>query len=203
LISDIPTPKDFFDSGIELFDFAWDTVASLITNLSQAIQMGVEEKDVSEEYWAASKRRLTSALAMTQQGVEFVLKGRIAEVSPFLLLAEGPSRWPSPVHRFRLTHSATSSEGAAPRHPLRGAFACSACEMVNTCYDRRRSMRTSKVLSVSLPAEMLRRVEEMARAEDRTMSELVREALRAYESLRAGTLPDRRATAKTPRNIGR
>jgi hypothetical protein len=96
LISDIPTPKDFFDSGIEIFDFAWDTVANLITSLSQAIGMGVEEKDVSEEYWAASKRRLTAALAMTQQGVEFVLKGKIAEVSPFLLLAEAPSRWPSP-----------------------------------------------------------------------------------------------------------
>jgi metal-responsive CopG/Arc/MetJ family transcriptional regulator len=64
-------------------------------------------------------------------------------------------------------------------------------------------MRTSKVLSVSLPAEMLRRVEQMARAEDRTISELVREALRAYESLRAGTPPDRRATTKTPRNTGR
>ena len=58
-------------------------------------------------------------------------------------------------------------------------------------------MRTSKVLSVSLPAEMLSRVEKMARVEDRTMSELVREALRAYESLRAGTPPHRRATAKT------
>ncbi|MGD1091523.1 MAG: hypothetical protein ABSB35_05955, partial [Bryobacteraceae bacterium] len=96
MIIDIPAPKDFFDSGIELFDFAWDTVANLITNLSQAIDMGVEEGDVSEEYWAASKRRLTTALAMTQQGVEFILKGKIAEVSPFLLLAEGPSKWPSP-----------------------------------------------------------------------------------------------------------
>jgi hypothetical protein len=84
LINDVPTPKDFFDSGIELFDFAWDTVANLITNFSQAVEMGVEEKDVTEEYWAASKRRLTTALAMTQQGVEFVLKGKIAEVSPFL-----------------------------------------------------------------------------------------------------------------------
>lgn len=40
LINDLPTPKDFFDSGIELFDFAWDTVANLVTNLSQAIEMG-------------------------------------------------------------------------------------------------------------------------------------------------------------------
>ena len=91
MINDVPTVKDFFDSGIELFDFAWDTVANLITNLSQAIEMGVKEKDVAEDYWAASKRRLTTALAMTQQGVEFVLKGKISEVSPFLLLADGPT----------------------------------------------------------------------------------------------------------------
>ena len=44
-------------------------------------------------------------------------------------------------------------------------------------------MRTSKVLSVSLPAEMLRRVETLAKAEDRTRSELVREALRVYEDV--------------------
>jgi metal-responsive CopG/Arc/MetJ family transcriptional regulator len=47
-------------------------------------------------------------------------------------------------------------------------------------------MCTSKVSSVSLPAEMLRRVEELARAEDRTISELVREAIRTYESIKAG-----------------
>lgn len=57
-------------------------------------------------------------------------------------------------------------------------------------------MRTTKVLSVSLPAEMLNRVETMARAEDRTVSELVREAIRTYESFKAGTLTLPRAKAK-------
>ena len=35
---------------------------------------------------------------MTQQGVEFILKGKIAEVSPYLLLADSPDRWPSPAN---------------------------------------------------------------------------------------------------------
>lgn len=48
-------------------------------------------------------------------------------------------------------------------------------------------MRTTKVLSVSLPAEMLSRAEHLAHAENRTMSELVREALRNYEALRLGS----------------
>lgn len=42
-------------------------------------------------------------------------------------------------------------------------------------------MRTTKTLSITLPPEMLAAAEEMARREHRTMSELVREALRAYE----------------------
>ena len=42
-------------------------------------------------------------------------------------------------------------------------------------------MRSTKTLSVTLPPEMLSRAEELAKKENRTMSELVREALRHYE----------------------
>jgi predicted transcriptional regulator len=42
-------------------------------------------------------------------------------------------------------------------------------------------MRTTKTLSVTLPPEMLTRAERLAKKEHRTMSELVREALRQYE----------------------
>jgi predicted transcriptional regulator len=42
-------------------------------------------------------------------------------------------------------------------------------------------MRTSRTLSITLPPEMLARAEELARTEHRTMSELMREALRHYD----------------------
>ena len=42
-------------------------------------------------------------------------------------------------------------------------------------------MQNSKVLSVTLPAPMLRQAQKLARLENRTMSELVREALRHYQ----------------------
>lgn len=42
-------------------------------------------------------------------------------------------------------------------------------------------VRTSKTLSITLPPEMLSRAEQLAQQENRTMSELVREALRDYE----------------------
>jgi CopG family transcriptional regulator/antitoxin EndoAI len=42
-------------------------------------------------------------------------------------------------------------------------------------------MRQTKVLSVSLPEEMLKAARRIASQENRTMSELVREALRSYQ----------------------
>ena len=39
----------------------------------------------------------------------------------------------------------------------------------------------SRTLSITLPPEMLTRAEQLAQKENRTMSELVREALRHYE----------------------
>lgn len=96
MVTNIPTAQDFFDSGKELLDFSWDVVANLLKNLDEADYFGINPKDVSQNYWAAAKRRLTTALSITQQGVEFVLKGKIAQISPFLLLADAPGKWPSP-----------------------------------------------------------------------------------------------------------
>lgn len=45
-------------------------------------------------------------------------------------------------------------------------------------------MRNTKVVSISMPAEMLEAAESIARQENRTMSELIREALRVYQRQR-------------------
>jgi predicted transcriptional regulator len=45
-------------------------------------------------------------------------------------------------------------------------------------------MRTSTTLSVSLPPAQRKRAERLAKRENRTLSELVREALRQYEQRR-------------------
>jgi CopG family transcriptional regulator / antitoxin EndoAI len=41
-------------------------------------------------------------------------------------------------------------------------------------------MRTTKTLSISLPPAQLKEVEKLAKKENRTLSELIREALRRY-----------------------
>lgn len=45
-------------------------------------------------------------------------------------------------------------------------------------------MRTSRILSITLPPQMLKEAEELASKESRTMSELFREALRYYQRAR-------------------
>ncbi len=42
-------------------------------------------------------------------------------------------------------------------------------------------MRSTKTLSVTLPPDMFKRAQSIAKKESRTMSELIREALRHYE----------------------
>ncbi len=64
-------------------------------------------------------------------------------------------------------------------------------------------MRTAKTVSITLPPELLEKVQAVARAEHRTMSELFREALRRY--LSAGTLadPEWQSLLRRIRNAGR
>jgi len=62
--------------------------------------------------------------------------------------------------------------------------------------------RRSKVYTISLPPELAARAEALAKAESRTMSEVFRESLRAYESERVlRTLREAAAYGAT-RNLG-
>jgi Arc/MetJ-type ribon-helix-helix transcriptional regulator len=63
-------------------------------------------------------------------------------------------------------------------------------------------MRTREILTVSLPCEMMEQVEAIRKAEHRTRSELVREALRTYFAL-ATHFPEMQATPAEIRALAR
>jgi Arc/MetJ-type ribon-helix-helix transcriptional regulator len=63
------------------------------------------------------------------------------------------------------------------RRPARLSFHCRVIQSINA----QEYMRNTKVYSITMPPEMAKQVELLARKENRTMSELVREALRRYE----------------------
>lgn len=97
MIIDIPSHTDFIESGTDLLNLAWASVISLAISIEEAAQgnYGLDiDEDATANYWKAAQRSLTTAIALVQQGTEFILKGHIAETSPFLLISGSPNEWP-------------------------------------------------------------------------------------------------------------
>ena len=62
--------------------------------------------------------------------------------------------------------------------------------------------RKSKVIAFSMPPEMAAEVQRMVEEEDRTMSEVIRDALRLYMEEREWLRRQRRQRAEARRNQG-
>jgi hypothetical protein len=105
MIVDVPTPDDFNASGTDFLNIAWGMIVDLSFNLKtrQEIWGGFDE--VADDYWKAAQRPLATALSLVQQGTEFLLKGHIATISPYLLLSGDPSSWPSKCHEREVRFS--------------------------------------------------------------------------------------------------
>lgn len=131
MITDIPDKEDFLQSGLSMLNLAWDAVARLFIDLDYAdLDAEGEEELTKKAYWKAAQHPISVALALAQQGIELLLKGRIAEVSPFLLLT-GPRDWPSgcndkdtPFADFRTieAHELIRIHDAVVRERLSGSF---------------------------------------------------------------------------------
>ena len=96
MIVDIPNENDFFEGGLSMLNLAWTAVASFYIDLEYSeIDEMDEEENAEQAYWKAAQQPISVALALAQQGIELLLKGKIAKVSPFLLLAGGSRDWPA------------------------------------------------------------------------------------------------------------
>lgn len=95
MITDIPALADFERSGKSFLNLAWDSACKLFHDFDES---GIEEWDQwgdrQREFWNAAQAPLSTSLALAQQGIEQLLKARIASVSPFLLIAASPRDWP-------------------------------------------------------------------------------------------------------------
>lgn len=94
MITDIPTPADFQSIGVQLLNCAWDTAAALLIDIDEADYFINDTTEYIDAFWSAARLQRSTALSVAQQGSEFLLKGRIASVSPFLLLGAVPKEWP-------------------------------------------------------------------------------------------------------------
>lgn len=66
----------------------------------QEIELMIEKEivninytEIHAKFWKSSQRELATAITLIQQGTELLLKARISEISPFLLLAGAAKDW--------------------------------------------------------------------------------------------------------------
>lgn len=95
MIVDIPSPEDFEAMAVSLLNLAWDAVSALYHHAENSeMEKWDDNNQVTDEFWSAAQRPLGNAQALLHQGVELLLKARIAEVSPYLLLDRAVRDWP-------------------------------------------------------------------------------------------------------------
>ena len=86
MIENIPNPGLLCNSGIEQLNFSWQIVIDTLKLLKSAQDQGELYDWQIDEFWRSSRRNLLSAYAQVFQGVELIIKGKIAEVSPYILI---------------------------------------------------------------------------------------------------------------------
>lgn len=100
MIIDIPTDDEYATNGKAFLNLAWEGVINLSTELARYKDFDdfhneEEQQELEEKYWKHAQHNLSVAIALAQQGTEFLLKGKIAVVSPYLLIAGEPGKWPA------------------------------------------------------------------------------------------------------------
>lgn len=113
MIIEVPTDAEYQAAALNYLNMAWDIGVGLVRDLGDAFYAMDPDKEISDEYWAASQPALGNAYALLQQSQEFHLKSRIATVSPFLLLARDPRDWPSQSDKRDVPFSAFRTIDAA------------------------------------------------------------------------------------------
>ncbi len=98
MISDIPTATEFEEHGVDYLNLAWDGIMKILVDLFESSEGGYAIDGQHEsKVWESAQRTLSTSLLLTHQGCELLLKSRIAEISPFLLISSNIRNWPKPT----------------------------------------------------------------------------------------------------------
>lgn len=103
MITDIPTPEEFRSAAINQLYLAWQIAMQAMHQYEELTDYsavdGEEADKAAVDYWRKSQPALANAFGLIQQSMEMALKGRIAEVSPYLLISRDPKDWPKGVDK--------------------------------------------------------------------------------------------------------
>jgi hypothetical protein len=105
MIVGVPDHQTLKETAIGWMNLAWDTAIEEARHFQDVeyLYVGIEQEhgaDVAQtaiaKHWRAKQLKLNNAFSLLQQSLEIALKARIAEVSPFILIAGDPRTWPKP-----------------------------------------------------------------------------------------------------------
>src|SRR5581483_8957747 len=99
MITEIPTSSEFQSAGLNHLYLAWRIAMQAVQDYEELEDM-LDDDDreaASTGYWKKSQPALANAFGLIQQAMEMALKGRIAGISPFLLISRDPKDWPKGV----------------------------------------------------------------------------------------------------------
>lgn len=121
MIVGIPTAEEFQNAGLNLLHLGWAVAVKSVHDIEEADELSfdlveadeAERKAAHEAYWRKRQPALANAFALVQQGIELTLKGRIAAVTPYLLIARDARDYPSGSEKNDVEFSAFRSLDAA------------------------------------------------------------------------------------------
>ncbi|TWT14041.1 hypothetical protein [Reyranella sp. CPCC 100927] len=128
MITEIPTAADFHAAGLNQLYLAWQIAMQATQDYEEAQQLAVELDETegvtaAAAYWLKSQPALANAFGLVQQAMEMALKGRIAAISPYLLIARDPKDWPSGVETRSVPFSEFRTLDAADLAKVHNTFA--------------------------------------------------------------------------------
>lgn len=98
MLLDIPNPAEFNSVCVNSLNLAWETAYDLLLQEEQAdMQTWDDDHTVTDQYWEAAQPALRNTISLIQHAHELGLKGKVAAVSPYILISQDPSRWPGAV----------------------------------------------------------------------------------------------------------
>ena len=100
MIVGVPTPDELHGTAIGWLNLAWETAIRDLSASQEIEEYQLTAETEDQPRVAAPTKswsyELNNAISLLQQSLEIELKARIAEVSPFLLIAGDPQSWPKP-----------------------------------------------------------------------------------------------------------
>ena len=126
MIQDIPTSDEFRAAAINQLYLGWQIAMQVVYQHEQVTDYseidGEEATEAAAEYWRKSQPALANAFGLVQQAMEMALKGRIAAVSPYLLISRDPKDWPKGVDERAVPFSEFRTLDAADLIKVHNSF---------------------------------------------------------------------------------